>query len=326
MNPWIFLFFIGSLTACMNQSNKKSTHSTSNIANIKNAAEGLVFFSNNGGKTWVGNSDGIPKGAGLTDISLTESKTGISTKKHGIYIFEENAKYWKPVRDANFIGFDANALLLSEDRIYVGTDGGGVFVKTSEGSAWSQTNLGLENLVIRKIVEYQGKVFAGTNGGIYYLSKTDQAWVKDFSLPNLQVNGIAFDEGHIYIGTNQGAFKRAHNRHDWQLIFPTRSFHNISVVNGVVYGMIYNELFISENGGENWLSGQVGMPDGLYTFQVVGAGTSVIAGQWDGLYAETPLQTWVKYGADLPLGIPITELKGDGARLVAATSGWFVSK
>lgn len=286
--------------------------------------EGIVYFSTDYGQSWANHSTDIAKEAFLTDIASTENELAIATKQHGIYQYDFASKQWHLIPSQPTTSRDIDALWLVGKKMLAGTQGDGVFLSNDSGATWKSANDGLEDLTIRKMVDTGDKIYIGTNAGLYSSDQDNIHWKKEYGYDGLQVNGITFFDHQILIGTNKGAFKATIGQSNWQPIFPERSFHNISVAKGLVYGMIYNELYASNDQGTNWFNDQTGMPPYKYSFQVVEAGENVLAGQWDGIYKKEIGLNWVKWSNGLPPNIPITEMRVlNNGILVAASSAWY---
>ena len=103
---------------------------------------------------------------------------------------------------------------------------------------------------------------------------------------------------------------------------PGRSLHNISSDRRNMYALTYNELFISSDRGNSWHSDQKGMPAGMYSFQVIEKGNTVLAGQWDGVYVKTDSQGWKLSNKGLPFNFPVLELVITTDIIVAGSSQW----
>ncbi|MBK8195867.1 MAG: hypothetical protein IPK76_22685 [Lewinellaceae bacterium] len=319
MKYWPIFVQIGLLTSCNGQ---VKTNNPGDQNKAVSTTEGIVYFSNDFGQSWSNQSNGIPGDVFLTDISASGDLLGISTKQHGIYLYDFVSGEWTPIKRNKPISPDIDALLISENKIYAGTQGEGVFVSEDRGESWESINAGLENLTIRRLTVLDNRLYAGTNGGLFSFADEQNRWVRAYGNDNLQVNGIALLDNEIYIGTNKGAYKATLNQHNWRLILPDRSLHNISTADGIVYAMVYSELFASKDKGENWYGDQSGMPVGMYSFQVVEAGDIVLDGQWDGVYRKDNILNWVKLNTGLPIKIPVTEMRVWKNILVVASSQW----
>jgi ligand-binding sensor domain-containing protein len=184
------------------------------------------------------------------------------------------------------------------------------------GKTWVTANEGLKDLTIRKFAVFNHKLYAGTNGGLYSLNKKENNWNLEYGQSDLQVNGITALNGEIYIGTNKGVYKHAERQKDWKEMLANHSLHNISSDDRTVYAMTYDRLFASFDKGNTWQNMQQGLPDNLYTFQILKKDNIVFAGQWDGVYKKETSShlmnlnhAWKSSNKGLPAKFAVTEMK-----------------
>jgi hypothetical protein len=62
-------------------------------------------------------------------------------------------------------GGTINALAVSGSDVFAGTDSGGVFLSTNNGTSWTAVNSGLMNSRVYSFSMSEGNIFAGTDGG-----------------------------------------------------------------------------------------------------------------------------------------------------------------
>lgn len=283
--------------------------------------KGIVYFSYDNGRTWVNKSEGIPEGVFLSDIVADQNFLGLATKQHGVFVFDFQRNQWNriattPSKD------DINVLYHHQNRLYAGTKSNGLYLSLDKGNTWVSFSAGLKNLTIRKIIAIDNRLYTGTNAGLFVFDNIAQRWTLDFGEDMLQVNGIRELDGAIYIGTNQGVFKKKSKDQKWLHLMPEHSLHNVGVDRQHVYALTYSELFISSDKGNTWRSDQKGMPTGMYSFQVMEKGNTVLAGQWDGVYVKTDSQGWKISTSGMPKDFPVLELVVSGDIIVAGSSQW----
>src|SRR3989344_4164393 len=68
--------------------------------------------------------------------------------------------------------FRVNAFAVSGSNIFAGTQSGGVFLSTNNGSSWSAVNNGLTNLFVNAFAVSGSNILVGTDGGIFRASLT----------------------------------------------------------------------------------------------------------------------------------------------------------
>ena len=62
---------------------------------------------------------------------------------------------------------NVRALAVSGTNLFAGTDGGGVFLSTNNGTSWTAFNIGLTNTVVNALAVSGTNLFAGTNDGVW---------------------------------------------------------------------------------------------------------------------------------------------------------------
>jgi len=286
-----------------------------------NTSKGIVYFSFDNGKTWQNRSKGLPGNIFLSDIAVGDELLGLTTRQNGIFTFDFVANSWNRTPTIPIESDEINALCFYRNMMFAGTRNSGVFISSDKGNNWTVFNNGLKNMAIRKFSVIDHELYACTNGGVYTLDELSKVWKLEYG-KDLQVNGIMQFDGEIYIGTNHGAYKREKSTNRWKQIMTNRSLHNIGSDKRNIYALTYSELFVSADKGNSWQSDQMGMPAGMYSFQVIEKDNTVLAGQWDGVYVKTVSQGWKLSNKGLPFNLPVLELVGTGNVIVAGSSQW----
>lgn len=305
---------------------KVNTGGKSAINELTKTEEGIVYFSTDNGVTWVNASKGLPQtiSIGLGGVSASSNVLGVATKENGVYLFDFKDSVWVNIpADQEMIASNIGAIIFYRNDIYVGTQYGGIFFSNNIGKSWTTKNAGLSNLTVRRFTKIGGKLYVGTNNGLYSYDDASNKWELEYGQSSMQVNGIAESNGIIYIATNQGAFKFEKASEMWEKVYNDWSLHNISSVGKTVYTMSYNELFSSNDNGETWQNIQKGLPKDLYTFNVIGNANTVFAGQWDGIYKKTiPDKDWKPSSKGLPTKFAVTNLIAyNGILVITASEG-----
>lgn len=313
------IILLAILSSCNGQNkkpNEKLTEKDGKSSVIKSATaanEGIVYFSYNNGLTWENKSDGLPDSINipLGAIAVSNNLLGVATKEKGVFLFNFQTNQWINIpAGKEIIESNPGPLIFFKDQIYLGTQASGVYLSADLGRNWKKLNSGLTNSTIRRFVQINDKLYAGTNGGLFSLNEIEKKWVLEYGNNTLQVNGMAEFDGSIFIGTNQGAFTSPIERKEWKQVLANRSLHNISSGENTIYAMTYNELLISNDKGLTWKNNQNGLPAKLYTFNVIKKGNFVFAGQWDGIYRkESPYENWKSFSNGLPAKLAINNMK-----------------
>jgi ligand-binding sensor domain-containing protein len=274
---------------------------------------GLVYFSKNDGLDWENVGAGLPDSLsiGLGGIAVSENLLGIATKEKGVYLFDEKASKWDNLpTNEQILKDQVGPLFFYSNHIFLGTQYGGVYFTNDLGKSWSLRNEGLSDKTIRRFVEINGVLYAATNDGLYSFDNPQQKWDKVYGQAGLQVNGVTEFKGDLYLATNRGVYKSNKNAKDGSLILPNHSVHNIAADKSTLYAMTYTSLLIATVDGITWKSCQAGLPDNLYTFNMIKKGDNLFAGQWDGVYKKADtMASWKSTSRGLPTKFAATNLK-----------------
>lgn len=283
---------------------------------------GIVYISNNEG-VWKNISNGLPNNIhiGLGGITSSNNLLSIATKEEGIYIYQEQKNIWVQLpTHAHIIEGMIGPIIYFKNGYYIGTQKKGVYHTDDKGKIWETVNANLKDYTIRRLVAIEGKLYACTNSGVYELNEKLKSWKQLFSETGLQVNGITSFKNSLYIATNKGVFKND-GLGNWQNVLPNNSVHNISADSIQIHAMTYTSLLLHSTDGINWQKAQSGLPQNLYTFNVISHQGKLFAGQWDGVYTKTKsATTWTKWSKGLPVKFAATNLLTYKNQLVITTS------
>lgn len=322
----ILIYFCLSSCNGQNSNNIETNNKTiypKNKSNIKQTEDGIIYLSFDNGITWKNESSGLPQktSIGLGGVAVSETILGVATKEYGVYLYNFNDSNWVNVpTDKEIIESNIGALAIFKNTIYVGTQHKGAFYSKDNGKTWLPQNKGLNNQTIRRFVEVENTLYVCTNDGFYLLNENLKRWQLEYGYNSLQVNGATYFKGSFYIGTNKGIYKKQIDN-KWINILPNHSVHNISSDDDELYAMTYNEYLLSSNDGINWHSIQDGLPENLYTFNVLNQNNTIFAGQWDGIYSKTKFSnTWRLSSNGIPEKFAATNLKSFNGILVITTN------
>lgn len=171
----------------------------------------------------------------------------------------------------------------SNDHIFVGTDGGGIFRSTNDGDTW--TDIGLRGLhVLSFAFNGGGHIFAGTIfDGVFRSTDNGDTWTQmNMGLtntgspddPRYTVSSLAINSnGHLFAGTGEyiqrfkgdGIFRSTDNGESWTQVSPNLASTMVPALtvspNGNIFaGTIGKGIFRSTDGGQTWV--QTGL-DGI---------------------------------------------------------------
>jgi len=222
-----------------------------------------------------------------------------------------------------------NTVLSVDEQIYIGTSRG-VFEFNSADSSWSFS--GLNNLIVRDLKYSSGKIFAGTNSGVFVCENSIWSQISTSGLTNGNLNAVAIEtSGNIWAGTEGSGIS----------VYANSYWTNFKIDGPP--GNIFNKITVEE-GGKIWCSNWTGgcssfdgtdwkeFQDTLYSIfdrRPIMATVSldfdgnVWFGSWgDGLFKLDPQGNWSRYDssnselrpyAGHPFNTVVSDVVVDGA-------------
>ena len=245
-----------------------------------------------------------PYGAIITELIIDPTDTNIiyaGTFGAGIYKSIDGGEEWKevneglPIRDNIFIGdlegpswwfgdfYPVNDLDLNaqeSSRIFSGTRGGGISKSIDAAAVWVESNQGLPDSTIVKVIwqhpEDTSIVYCGTgypNGGLYVSTDGGLQWNLVEGVPSgatyriTTIKSQPNDPNTVYVGITSGGepefawglLKTSDGGQSWEVLFQDFSFYDLQVdpsdstkIWSAIYTGIGWHLAYSEDGGLTW--------------------------------------------------------------------------
>lgn len=183
---------------------------------------------------------------------------------------------------------DIQALAVSGQSLFAGTNGAGVFLSTNNGASWTTTNTGLTMSPYVQTFAVSGTdLFAGTEyGGVYLSTDNGTSWTDvNFGLTNTDIRALAVSGQNLFAGSNGSG------------------------------------VFLSTNNGSSWNAINSGLPI-LYVNALAASGTDLFAGtDGFGVYFSTNSGTsWSSINSFLTSAIPVEGFAVSGANLYVAAN------
>src|ERR1035438_3609817 len=108
---------------------------------------------------------------------------------------------WIPTSRLN--GVSVFCMVLNDVNLFAGTEGGGVYLSTNNGTDWTQVNNGLTGFLTIKALAVCGTdIFAGMEvGGVFRSTNNGTTWIQA-GLTGIAVYSFAVIGTNIYAGTS----------------------------------------------------------------------------------------------------------------------------
>ncbi|MBJ6724765.1 putative Ig domain-containing protein [Geomesophilobacter sediminis] len=222
----------------------------------------------NGGDSWVPINTGL-NSTNIHVIALDPASNGT------VYAGGENgAAYqgsvvngWSRIDIGSGGAFSGNVTSMvaaptTPTSLYAGTAGGGLYKRTTDGSAWSYVSSGFADQHVYGLAldpTDPTKIYAGSLAGVYKSTNAGAGWTqKTNGLTNTLVYSLAVNPSNpadLYAGTGDGVFRSSDGGENWnQLPFPS----NVTVLalaldpaNSTIYAGTTG-LYKSTDSGGTW--------------------------------------------------------------------------
>ncbi len=124
---------------------------------------GLMATSDDGA-SWARVEGGLPADLRVLSLSV-RGRTIFAGTQSGLWRSNDDGVNWtKSVLPENLA---INAVLADGSNIIAGSTGAGVHVSTDDGATWKQFNEGLTNQDVLSLINFDGRLFAGTKNGVF---------------------------------------------------------------------------------------------------------------------------------------------------------------
>ncbi|MDP4116035.1 MAG: choice-of-anchor A family protein [Bacteroidota bacterium] len=224
---------------------------------------GKILKSSNNGSIWNEVQSNLNVSY-VWNLTVNSGNWIFASTEKGLFVSKNAGTSWEA---AGLSGKDVRDLCItSNNKMYAGTWGSGVFCSTDSGNSWSQLNNGLDCQAIHALTCIGNTVFCGTFGnGAYKIEPSSNSW---------QPLNVGFDyiwtlcvtpDNTLIAGTyGGGAYRSTDLGTTWQTAFNglrSRYIYNLYVDNtGIVYASAWAAgVFVSANQGASWnLAGLAG--------------------------------------------------------------------
>ncbi len=288
---------------------------------------------------------------------------------YGVFVSTDRGMNWRPInsglpgfsiKDRKYVkSFDQdssrylNALAVSGDTLFAGDREFGVFRFDNQSQSWTEVNNGLFNLNVNKFAVSGGKLFAGTEAGVWVSTNNGESWRSANSgISDYSAGIIGVKDNRLLIGTSGGVYASTDNGNTWtpfkDSIEPAaiqippawergslnKQVNRLAAINDVIIAGTGGGVFRSIDRGKTWEEANQGLPNGergslapsIKALAVIGG--RIYAGVEDsGLFFSDDLgRSWTEASRDLR-DMTVKGLVRKGEKLFAATSenGIFVS-
>ncbi|HAS44521.1 MAG TPA: hypothetical protein DCS93_28845 [Microscillaceae bacterium] len=248
----------------------------------------VIYRSTDLGVTWSAFAQGIPATATLSGIKQSNSKLYVTTDHHGIFVYTDDQSNWQQLGPDTLKNLDINCIEIEKNKLVIGTLHQGVLVSHNGGRHWMRAKINIKNSHIRAFIKAKGKLYAGTDSGIFESNDMGNTWSHHFG--SMQILGFTALNDKIYAATQHGVLVGNGEASNWKSIYNGDALHDISNDGKYIYAMtIGQQLLKTKNDGISWENAQNGItyPTNYYTNELKHIGSNIFSAQWIGIYHST---------------------------------------
>jgi hypothetical protein len=251
---------------------------TNSNSDVLSGTDGGLVRSTNNGTSWINIGGGLP-------YSNVRAMLNVESYPFDLLAGMVSGRISKSADYGdNFTGFPVDSVQLpflanvnsilersNSSEFWVGTERGVYLLPQYYPlSSWIAINTGLPSseTKVRSIIEYNGEIFAGTNGGVYQLSGYD--WIqRSTGLTNTNVTALASNSTYLIAGTSQGSvggvYLSSDNGVNWALSLSNPWVTSILTIGSNIFAGTFGDgIWRSTNNGNNWSQINDGLASGAY--------------------------------------------------------------
>ena len=285
-----------------------------------------VFLSTNNGSNWSKINNGL-KDTSVSAITISGDYIFAGTAS-GTYRSTNNGSSWSGINNGLPANTYVHALVVSDNKIFVGTDKDGVYISTDNGSNWLSVNNGLSSLNILALATSGTDIIAGTNeGGVYLSTDNGSHWNESNNgLTNTSVDAMVMSGNNIFAAAGtEGIYLSPNEGSSWSHVnngLPDTYIYSLALSGNNIYaGTQTSGVFISTNSGANWSSANNGLS--LWNTEnfitLTASGDKIIAGTWEGrVYLSNNIDINWKCIGDFGTARSINAITMSGNKIFAA--------
>jgi hypothetical protein len=215
---------------------------------------------------------------------------------------------------------DVNAIAVTGNKVYAGTQDHGVYMKDLNGLIWAQTPM--MNQRVQCMAAIGNNVFAGTySTGVWLSTNNGSSWAQvNTGLTSLQVECLAVIGTNLFAGTGNKVFLSTNMGANW-----TSAGNGITGtdvislgVNGTTLyaGVWANGVWVSTNNGAGWMKFGTGSPAN-YPYSFAFNGSTVYVGAGSVYRTTNNGDNWTTINGDMPANLQIQSLAYINGNLIA---------
>ncbi|MDP2036924.1 MAG: hypothetical protein Q8L04_06040, partial [Ignavibacteria bacterium] len=223
-------------------------------------------------------------------------------------------------------------LFVGTNKLFIGTQTGGVFSSIDKGATWQDANAGITSKnLIRSFAAAGTNLFATSYyGGVYKSTDNGLTWTSaSYGLSTLSVRRIYSFGTYLFASTDAGIYKSNDLGVSWIAANSgiNHPFSNnfVSIGNNLFVAVSNRGIYKSVNNGDQWVQSNGGITNSTIK-TLVKSGSNLFAGAYYSGGVHYTTNGVVSWNASYPSMAWVVQLINNNNDIYAATNGWGLYK
>ena len=222
-----------------------------------------VFRSSDNGESWSEVNSGL---SNLQVNCLLHYKNYLFAGTYGgIFVSTDDGGNWNAINqglpnrlypNTKSVWLYINAILMSREKLFIGTEENGMYSSTNFGETWTPVNLDLKNIRVNSIKGNSSNLIVSTKNGIFRSKNNGETWIAlDKTFSRFTYTSIALHDSILYTGDN-GVHYTSDYGNKWITInegLRNTAVNDLSLSAENLVAKVYTQgIFLSTDNGFKW--------------------------------------------------------------------------
>ena len=222
-----------------------------------------IFRSSDNGENWLAINSGL---SNLQVNCLLHYKNYLFAGTFGgIFVSTDDGDNWQAINEglpnclypnSKSLWLYINTILMSGDKLFIGTEEDGMYSSTNFGETWTPVNIDLKQVRVHSIIGNPSNLIVSTRNGIFRSTNNGETWIAlDKSFSRFTYTTIALHDSILYTGDN-GVHYTSDYGEKWINInegLRNTAVNDLSLSDGNLVAKVYTQgIFLSTDNGFKW--------------------------------------------------------------------------
>lgn len=222
-----------------------------------------VFRSSDNGESWSEVNSGLSNLQ--VNCLLTYDKYLFAGTYGGVFVSTDDGNNWRTINEglpnrlypnSKSLWLYINTILMSGDRLFIGTEEDGMYSSKDFGETWTPVNIDLKQVRVYSIIGNPSNLIVSTRNGIFRSTNNGETWIAlDKTFSRFTYTTIALHDSILYTGDN-GVHYTSDYGEKWINInegLRNTAVNDLSLSAENLIAKVYTQgIFLSTDNGIKW--------------------------------------------------------------------------